>query len=55
MGRVHMTVRRRDVLKVATSAAAAVVAGKLAGKNAWAGAPAPYSHSIVAGGLLEMS
>src|SRR5579859_2912008 len=31
-----MTVRRRDVLKVATSSAAAAAAAKLTGRNAWA-------------------
>ncbi|HEY2514771.1 MAG TPA: FAD-dependent oxidoreductase [Polyangiaceae bacterium] len=34
-----MRLRRRDVLKVATSTAAAAVATKLPGRSAWAGAP----------------
>jgi hypothetical protein len=35
----RMTLRRRDVLKVATSSAAAAAATKLAGRSAWASAP----------------
>jgi hypothetical protein len=42
-----MRVRRRDVLKVATSSAAAVAAAKLSGKNAWASAPTKIVRDVV--------